>query len=113
MIQTLPRLWDVRNQVPRLNEMGYNAIQLSPLQKSIEGNQWWARYQPVSHECIEGLGSVAELKELCKTCNDKGIIVIADVVFNHMAVVASRHDWQRAQKSPHFEEELLKKLVLL
>jgi glycosidase len=92
--------------------MGYDALQLSPLQKSIDGSQWWARYQPVSHECIEGLGSASELKELCKTCSEHGMTVVADIVFNHMAVVASRNDWLRARKNPQYEEELLKKLVL-
>jgi hypothetical protein len=97
--------------VPRLSELGYDALQLSPLQKSIDGSQWWARYQPVSHEQIEGLGSAEELKELCKKCGEHGITVIADVVFNHMAVVAPRHDWLRAQKSRQFQEELMSKLV--
>ncbi len=108
----IARLRDIHSQVPKISERGYDALQLSPLQKSIDGSQWWARYPPVSHEHMEGLGSAEELKELCKKCEEHDITVIADVVFNHMAVVAPRHDWLRAQKSRQFKEELMSKLVL-
>lgn len=79
------RLGTVVHRLNHLQEMGYDALQISPLQKSI-GDEWWARYQPVSHECIEGLGSKEELTELCIRAREKGIMVIADLVFNHMAV---------------------------
>lgn len=67
-------------------DMGYDAVQISPVQKSI-GNEWWARYQPVSHEHIEGLGSENDLRELCRKAQEIDIIIVADVVFNHVSTI--------------------------
>ena len=104
------RVRDVFRSVEHWKSMGYDALQLSPLQKSIGGNQWWTKYQPIDHCQIEGLGSKEELKELCRKCSEQDMLVIGDVVFNHMAVVASRHEWQRAQKDKGYHEELLRRL---
>ena len=35
---------DVTHKVDHWKETGFDAVQLSPLQKS-KGNEWWARYQ--------------------------------------------------------------------
>jgi len=103
------RFHEVKNNLDRLAK-NYDGVQISPAQKSIGGHQWWGRYQPVDHCEIEGLGSKGELAELCRLCSEKGIVVIADVVFNHMAVVAHRGEWQRAQKDHRYNEELLHRL---
>lgn len=66
--------------------------------------------QPVDHLQFEGLGSTHDLRELCQECEKVSMRVIADVVFNHMAVVARRSEWLKAQKDPRFMEELLQRL---
>jgi glycosidase len=66
--------------------------------------------QPVDHLQLEGLGSAHDLRELCQECEKVSMRVIADVVFNHMAVVARRSEWLRAQKDQRFMEELLQRL---
>eukprot|EP00960_Hanusia_phi_P036842 752556-Hanusia_phi.AAC.1 len=112
------RINSLHDKLDLLCNTGYDAIQLSPLQKSIHmanagfecGSEWWARYQPVSHLHIEGLGSAEDLRRLCNSAREKGIIVIADVVFNHMAVVASREEWLKSEKDARHRENLLKRL---
>jgi hypothetical protein len=90
------RLGTIVHRLQHLQEHGYDAVQISPVQKSI-GDEWYARYQPVSYEHIEGLGSKEDLMSLCAQARRKGMIVIADLVFNHMAVIASRNEWLHAQ----------------
>lgn len=82
------RLNTVYHRMKHFKDMGYDAVQISPVQKSI-GDQWWARYQPVSYEFIDGLGSENELRDLCKKAQDTGIIVVADVVFNHVRILST------------------------
>jgi len=85
------RLGSVVHRLGHMQEMGYDAVQISPVQKSV-GDEWWARYQPTSFSAIEGLGSKDELKDLCARAGTKGIMVVADLVFNHMAVLPSPRD---------------------
>ena len=68
-----------------LGQAGYSHLQLSPLQRSNPGAQWWKRYQPIDSTVIKGLGSEAELQALTRRAHGCGVKVIADVVFNHMA----------------------------
>ncbi len=81
-----------------LQRCGYDAVQLSPAQKSAPGDAWFLRYQPYDHLQIEGLGSRDELAQLCAVASQHGITIIADVVFNHMAIPrgAQRADWLTA-----------------
>jgi alpha-amylase len=59
----------------------------------INGTQWWTDYQPVSYKIQSKRGTRAELKQMTATCKEHGVIVIADVVLNHMvsAPPASEH----------------------
>ena len=68
-----------------LGAAGYSHVQLSPLQRSSPGPQWWKRYQPIDSTVLEGLGSEAELQALTRRAHGCGVKLIADVVFNHMA----------------------------
>jgi alpha-amylase len=72
-------------QVCALGKAGYSHVQLSPLQRSNPGPQWWKRYQPIDSTVIEGLGGEAELQTLTQRAHGCGVKVLADVVFNHMA----------------------------
>ena len=105
------RFRDILGKLWELRQSGYDAVQVSPAQKSIGGgSQWWERYQPVSYTEIEGLGSLDDLQELCTAAREKEIIVIADVVFNHMATVGSRDDWMRSKHDSGFRQELMQRL---
>eukprot|EP00439_Symbiodinium_sp_Y106_P034919 s6497_g4.t1 len=83
-----------------IGELGFAAVQISPAQKSKAGGEWWTRYQPQDYLTIDGLGSWEDLRNLCEEADSRGVLVIADVVFNHMLVVANCQEWKSAQKSP-------------
>lgn len=105
------RFQNIRHKLDDLRNAGYDAVQISPCQKSIgDGGSWWQRYQPINYAHIEGLGSPEELRDLCNEAQQKQIIVIADVVFNHMAVVATCDEWRHAQHDHGKREELLRRL---
>eukprot|EP00802_Teleaulax_amphioxeia_P008637 Tamp_08646.p1 GENE.Tamp_08646~~Tamp_08646.p1 ORF type:complete len:609 (-),score=126.35 Tamp_08646:469-2295(-) len=104
------RFHGVKWKLDDLRNAGYDAVQISPCQKSIGDQQWWERYQPISHAYIEGLGSPEELQDLCRAASERDIMVIADLVFNHMATVATSEEWSRAQHHKGFEQELLRRL---
>eukprot|EP00927_Polykrikos_kofoidii_P019000 TRINITY_DN18851_c0_g1_i1.p1 TRINITY_DN18851_c0_g1~~TRINITY_DN18851_c0_g1_i1.p1 ORF type:complete len:465 (+),score=80.01 TRINITY_DN18851_c0_g1_i1:80-1396(+) len=87
----------VSRKVPSLARAGFDSIQISPAQRSAEGDEWYWRYQPVSYAHIEGLGSEADLCDLCAVAKDYNVIIIADCVFNHMVVVATSVEWRQAQ----------------
>ncbi|CAK0877286.1 unnamed protein product [Prorocentrum cordatum] len=89
---------DVAKMVPELRQMGFDSVQISPAQKSKDGHEWWARYQPKDYDVIEGYGTVEALSQLCRCAREHSMIVIADVVFNHMLVVASANEWEQAQR---------------
>ncbi len=68
-----------------LGPKGYAAVQVSPPQKSIAGNQWWTRYQPVSY-AIEGRsGTRAEFASMVARCKAAGVDIYVDAVINHMS----------------------------
>jgi len=90
---------------------GFAAVQISPAQRSHPGTEWWARYQPKDYTVIEGLGSLHELRELCALAHELGIMVVADIVFNHMLVVAGSREWERAQRDTQLLKVLKQKLT--
>ncbi len=88
----------INRELSEVNVAGFNAIQISPAQKSPPGDAWYLRYQPLDHLVIDGLGNRNELEQLCIKASKLGLIIIADVVFNHMAVPEGlrRADWLTA-----------------
>uniref|UniRef100_A0A7S4RSN3 Alpha-amylase n=1 Tax=Alexandrium monilatum TaxID=311494 RepID=A0A7S4RSN3_9DINO len=101
---------EVERRAAEIAKCGFDAVQLSPAQRSKEGEQWWTRYQPLDYEEIHGLGSEAELRSACAACRSAGLRVIGDAVFNHMLVVASADEWRRAQGDPTLLEALKQRL---
>ncbi|MCE3253495.1 MAG: hypothetical protein K0Q67_2515 [Cellvibrio sp.] len=68
-----------------LGPKGYAAVQVSPPQKSVAGNFWWTRYQPVSY-AIEGRsGTRAEFASMVARCKAVGVDIYVDAVINHMS----------------------------
>ncbi|MGL1904356.1 MAG: alpha-amylase family glycosyl hydrolase [Fibrobacterales bacterium] len=64
---------------------GFAAVQVSPPQKSIPGDVWWTRYQPMSY-AIEGRsGNRAAFANMVQRCKAVGVDIYVDAVINHMA----------------------------
>jgi alpha-amylase len=79
------RFDDIRQVIPRLADLGYSHVHVSPPQKSNEQVwQWWGRYQPIDYSTISGpLGSEAEFRAMTQAAVANGIQIIVDVVLNH------------------------------
>lgn len=76
----------IKANLNHIKDLGYTYIQISPPQKSHDGNEWFFRYQPIDYTKIEGpLGSENDLKEMISAAHNLNIKLIADVVLNHMA----------------------------
>lgn len=68
-----------------LGPKGYSAVQVSPPNEHIQGNQWWTRYQPVSYQLQSRSGTEAQFVNMVSRCNAAGVDVYVDAVINHMA----------------------------
>lgn len=82
--------WKLDNIIPILDDIknsGFDAIQINPIQplKDEFSNSWWMSYQPIDFTIGNRYGSKKDLINLCNKASEKEIIVIADVVCNHMA----------------------------
>ncbi|XP_055372787.1 alpha-amylase 1-like, partial [Condylostylus longicornis] len=82
---------DIANECEQyLGPKGYGGIQLSPvnenlIKKEIYGRPWWERYQPISYLIQTRSGNEEDFLNMSKRCNDAGVRIYVDVVFNHMA----------------------------
>jgi len=74
-----------------LGPNGYAAVQVSPAQEHIPGDQWWTRYQPVSYRIVSRGGTRAEFADMVRRCRAAGVDVYADAVINHMAAIGEGH----------------------
>ncbi len=86
----------IKNNMQKIAEQGFSAVQTSPIQTSKEStnewystmkNNWWVYYQPVDWK-IEtnyqnALGTVTEFKAMCEEAHKYGVKVIVDAVLNH------------------------------
>jgi alpha-amylase len=77
---------EVEKVLPRLKELGYSHVHVSPAQRSNESvTQWWGRYQPIDFSRIEGpLGNESEFRNMNVKADSLDVKIIADVVLNHM-----------------------------
>lgn len=73
-----------------LGPKGFAAVQVSPPQKSINGSQWWTRYQPVSYAVEGRSGSRAQFADMVRRCKAVGVDIYVDAVINHMAAFDRR-----------------------
>lgn len=70
-------------QLDHLIELGINAIELMPV-ASFPGERNWGYDGVFPFAVQESYGGADGLRSLVKSCHDKGIAVILDVVYNHM-----------------------------
>ncbi|CAE6445915.1 unnamed protein product [Rhizoctonia solani] len=68
---------------------GYGFVQASPPAEHITGSQWWTDYQPVSYILTSKRGDRTQFQNMITTCQNAGVGVIADTIFNHMAGIDS------------------------
>jgi len=105
-------LWsynNISNNLQKIAEQGFSAIQVSPIQPIKEStkeswstveNSSWVVYQPVAFSIEDNYrnaqGTKTEFKAMCEKAHKFGIKVIVDTVFNHMAndmSANSIHPW--------------------
>ncbi|WP_259337974.1 alpha-amylase family protein [Colwellia sp. RSH04] len=68
-----------------LGPKGYAAVQVSPPNEHIQGEQWWTRYQPVSYQLESRGGNRAQFIDMVNRCKAVGVEIYVDAVINHMA----------------------------
>lgn len=64
---------------------GYGFVQVSPAQESIQGAEWSTSYSPASYILDSKLGTRDDYAAMVSACHDAGVLVLADVVLNHMS----------------------------
>ena len=78
------RLNDITDEViTKAKNCGFTQIQISPVQEDRGISDWWDRYQPISFEIGNILGSREDLIQLGNRCRRVGIGLIADIVVHH------------------------------
>lgn len=83
-------LWkynDIKNNLYKIKNAGFDAIQISPCQGVKNGGkEYWSYYQPIDIAIVDNpLGTKQELIDLCNEANKIGIKIIADIVLRHVA----------------------------
>ncbi len=70
-----------------LGPAGFDGVQISQPAEHINNTaNWWAVYQPVNFKNFTTMtGNETQLKAMIKACNDAGVKVFADAVFNQRA----------------------------
>lgn len=86
------RLGDIIPMMAKIKEQGFDAIQISPIQGTTLGEEWWKLYQPTNFKIGNTqIGTKEQLKELCSVANQCGIKVVVDVVLRHIAGDSVNH----------------------
>lgn len=71
-----------------LGPKGYCGVQTSPINEhrivTSPWQPWWQRYQPVSYKIQSRSGSESQFKDMVSRCNNVGVRIFVDGVFNHM-----------------------------
>ncbi|GAV05343.1 hypothetical protein RvY_15491 [Ramazzottius varieornatus] len=72
-----------------LGPKGFGGVQVSPPNEhrliTTPPYPWYERYQPVSWKLTSRSGTEAEFKNMVKRCNNAGVRIYVDAVFNQMA----------------------------
>ena len=81
-------LKDIQRNLGRIKEVGFNAIQISPIAPTKDDNskEFWMLYQPIEFTVGNTkIGSRDDLVDLCEAARRLDIDIIADVVLRHLA----------------------------
>ncbi|KPV93612.1 Alpha-amylase precursor [Pseudoalteromonas sp. P1-9] len=68
-----------------LGPKGFAAVQVSPPNEHVAGDQWWTRYQPVTYELNSRGGTRTQFIDMVSRCKSAGVDIYVDAVINHMA----------------------------
>ncbi|XP_049543618.1 alpha-amylase A-like [Anopheles darlingi] len=70
-----------------LGPHGFGGVQLSPVNEVRDSRPptWTNRYEPISYKLSGRSGSETALQSMITACNEAGVRVYVEVVFNHMA----------------------------
>lgn len=92
--------------LPDVKDQGFDAIQISPLQntKNDYSNEWWMLYQPINFEIGNRLGNIDILKKLCDKARENNLIIIVDVVVNHLAAT---DEYNSLNPNPKCDKDIL------
>ncbi|MGE5765126.1 MAG: alpha-amylase family glycosyl hydrolase [Mycobacterium leprae] len=90
---------DAMRLLDQLTELGVTAIELMPLAEFSGAFSWG--YGDTHHFTIESsFGGRDKFKHFVRECHRRGIAVILDVVYNHLAPEAGRAEWQYDSTAP-------------
>ncbi|XP_058030497.1 pancreatic alpha-amylase-like [Ahaetulla prasina] len=71
-----------------LAQHGFAGVQVSPPNENLviinPWRPWWERYQPVSYKLCSRSGNESEFRDMVTRCNNVGVHIYVDAVFNHM-----------------------------
>uniref|UniRef100_A0A8C5RKI8 Alpha-amylase n=1 Tax=Laticauda laticaudata TaxID=8630 RepID=A0A8C5RKI8_LATLA len=71
-----------------LSQHGFAGVQVSPPNENLvimnPWRPWWERYQPVSYKLCSRSGNESEFRDMVTRCNNVGVHIYVDAVFNHM-----------------------------
>lgn len=74
------KIKQVIKQIPKIKEMGFNAVYFGPVFESVRHG-----YDTVDYRIIDRrLGTNADFREVCDALHENGIKVVVDGVFNHV-----------------------------
>lgn len=76
---------NIKNHIPEIAAAGYKSVQVSPVQNSKSGSDWWYLYQPLNQSIGNRLGSKEEFESLCSEAEKYDVAILVDAVMNHMA----------------------------
>ena len=81
---------NIKSNLRLVRSQGFDAVQISPLQhtKDDSSHEWWMLYQPINFELGNRMGSKEDLRSLCEEARKNDLLIIADVVMNHLANVS-------------------------
>ena len=93
------RMSDLVRYAPEIAAAGYSTVQISPIQTTKAtandgsyATDWWSFYQPVDMKIGNALGTAADLKAATTELHKYGIMVVADVVTNHVMNCEDKED---------------------
>lgn len=86
---------DIKNELPKIAEAGFVAVQVSPVERNIpSGYIWYDLYRPYDFKfSTSGLGNETQFKALIEEAEKYGIKIIVDVVFNHVDKSPNHANW--------------------
>ncbi|XP_054284869.1 alpha-amylase-like [Macrosteles quadrilineatus] len=88
-----------------LSKKGFDGVQISPPAEHVDSDRLWDSYRVVSYQLVSRLGSENQLRDMVKRCNNVGVRVFVNVVFNHMTETDVKGSRVGVGGSPFYPED--------